>query len=328
MNTAEATKNRRTAGLAVQLMPATKKQIAAAAAQSRSPSCDSAPVTGGRPATCVTSRIKTSNGTPATNRCSTTKPIGTAAAAKARSMTRASGMRADRWTTCSGLAPIRRRPPAAAAINASRAASARPAVVCHTAYCDVTITKPKVAATATASGNATTRAGTRASALVHKATPSTSSNAPDTRANPMPAQTTSTAGAGSSGGTACPPMTSNAVGPASATHSPSATVNAATLRAKYCHIGRRREEEAWVFGDMRQVQGFAWRRPGDAGREPSIVECPPDQQARADGLRSEPSPEWWNGRHAGFKIPWALCPCGFESHLRYLCDERHRKTRR
>ena len=28
-------------------------------------------------------------------------------------------------------------------------------------------------------------------------------------------------------------------------------------------------------------------------------------------------PEWWNGRHEGLKIPWALRPCGFEPRFRY-----------
>ena len=29
-------------------------------------------------------------------------------------------------------------------------------------------------------------------------------------------------------------------------------------------------------------------------------------------------PEWWNGRHEGLKIPWALRPCGFEPRFRYF----------
>ena len=28
-------------------------------------------------------------------------------------------------------------------------------------------------------------------------------------------------------------------------------------------------------------------------------------------------PKWWNGRHEGLKIPWALRPCGFEPRFRY-----------
>ncbi len=46
------------------------------------------------------------------------------------------------------------------------------------------------------------------------------------------------------------------------------------------------------------------------------------------GYIPTPTPEWWNGRHAGLKIPCRLTACGFDSHLGHDSKEDNLEARR